>query len=144
MAKRKSKSILSGTFDFDPEEYLNKLLEFDLKKTSEEKIIGAIIEKLLNNDTYLIEHRDGTNVFCIRKDEKQVELDQIIKIIKAIGSNINKSANKSRVSQLKQMKKGLLNGYSSLGETFVDIDDDGKTESLDKLMDRKCEEKWRN
>ena len=42
------------------------------------------------------------------------------------------------------MKKGLLNGYSSLGETFVDVDDDGKTESLDKLMDRKCEEKWRN
>ena len=37
MAKRKSKSILSGTFDFDPEEYLNKLLEFDLKKNQRRK-----------------------------------------------------------------------------------------------------------
>ena len=31
MAKKNSKSILSGTFDFDPEEYLDKSLLFDLK-----------------------------------------------------------------------------------------------------------------
>ena len=42
--------------------------------------------------------------------------------------------NKSRISQLKQMRKELLNGYSSLGETFVDIDDE-KAETLDKLLD---------
>ena len=72
MAKRNSKSILSGTFDFIPEEYLNKSLLFDLKK-SEEKIFDAIIEKLPNNDTYYIKHRHGTNAFYIRKDKKLVE-----------------------------------------------------------------------
>ena len=46
MAKKNSKSILSGTFDFDPEEYLKKLLLFDLKNTSQEKIFDAIIKKL--------------------------------------------------------------------------------------------------
>ena len=32
------------------------------------------------------------------------------------------------------MRKELLNKYSSLGETFVDIDDE-KAETLDKLLD---------
>ena len=32
------------------------------------------------------------------------------------------------------MRKELLNSYSGLGETFVDIDDE-KTETLDKLLD---------
>ena len=41
--------------------------------------------------------------------------------------------NKSRISQLKWMRKELLNRYSSLGETSVDIDDE-KTETLDKLL----------
>ena len=38
MAKNNSKPILSGTFDFDPEEYLNKLLVIDLKKNKCRKI----------------------------------------------------------------------------------------------------------
>ena len=42
--------------------------------------------------------------------------------------------NKSKISQLKQYKKELLNKTSSLGETFVDIDEE-KTETLDKLLD---------
>ena len=32
MAKKNFKSILSGTFNFNPEEYLNKSLLFNLKK----------------------------------------------------------------------------------------------------------------
>ena len=42
--------------------------------------------------------------------------------------------NKSKISQLKQYKKELLNKTSGLGETFVDIDEE-KTETLDKLLD---------
>ena len=42
--------------------------------------------------------------------------------------------NKSKISQLKKYKKELLNKTSSLGETFVDIDEE-KTETLDKLLD---------
>ena len=45
MAKTNSKAIISGNFDFDREDYLNRSLLFKLKKTSEEKIVDAIIEK---------------------------------------------------------------------------------------------------
>ena len=107
---------------------------FDLKKTSKEKVFDAILEKIPNNDSYYIKYREGTNAFRIRKDKKQVEKDEIIKLINIIDSKIKKSMNKSRISQLKQMRKELLNGYSSLGETFVDIDDE-KAETLDKLLD---------
>ena len=41
--------------------------------------------------------------------------------------------NKSRISELKKMRKKLLNRCSSLGDTFVDIDDE-KRETLDKLL----------
>ena len=44
MAKNKSKLLLSGKFDFDPEEILDKSLSFDLKKTSEEKIFDSIFD----------------------------------------------------------------------------------------------------
>ena len=123
-----------GTFDFDPEEYLHKSLLFDLKKASEEKIFDVILERIPDNDTYYIEHREGTNTFRISKDEKQVEKDKIIKLIEINDSKIKKSMNKSRISQVKRIRKELLNRYSSLGETFVDIDDE-KTETLDKLLD---------
>ena len=43
MAKNNSKAIISGTFDFDPEDYLIKSLLFDLKKTREEKILHTTI-----------------------------------------------------------------------------------------------------
>ena len=103
-------------------------------KTSEERLFDAIIEKLPNNDTYYIEHRNKTNAFSIRIDKKKVEKDEIIKVIEAIDSKIKESTNKSRISQLKQIRKELLNRYSGFGETFVDIDDK-KTEALDKLLD---------
>ena len=53
-----SKLLLSGKFDFDPQEILDKSLLFDLKKTSGEKIFGLILEKLLGkDDIYYIGHR---------------------------------------------------------------------------------------
>ena len=63
MGKKNSKAILSKTFDFDPEEYLDKSLLFHLKKTSEEKFFDSILEKIQDNDTYHIEHREGSNGF---------------------------------------------------------------------------------
>ena len=75
MAKNNSKAIISGTFGFDPEDYLDKSLLFDLKKTSEEKIF---IEKIPDSNKPYIEHREKTNAFGIRKDEKQGEKDELI------------------------------------------------------------------
>ena len=106
----------------------------DLKKTGEGKIFNAILEKIPDNDTYYVEHREGTNAFRIRKDKKQAEKDNITKVVETIDLKIKKSTNKSRISQLKQYRKELLNRNGSLGETFVDIDDQ-KTESLYKLLD---------
>ena len=62
-------AIIFKTFDFDPEDYLDKSLLFNLKKTKEEKFFNAIIEKLSDNDKYCIEHREGTNAFCV-EDKK--------------------------------------------------------------------------
>ena len=71
MAENNSKLFLSEKFDFEPEEILDKLLLFDFKKTSEEKIFDSILEKIPDkNDIYYIEHREGTNAFRIRKDSK--------------------------------------------------------------------------
>ena len=82
---------------------------FDLKKISEEKFFDAILEKIPDNDTYYVEHRGGTNAFRITKNEKQVEKDEIMKVSQATDPKIKKSTNKSRISQLKQMRKELLN-----------------------------------
>ena len=41
-----------GNFDFDPEEFLEMSLLFDLKQTSEEQIFDAILEKIPDNDKY--------------------------------------------------------------------------------------------
>ena len=61
---------------------------FDLKKTSQEKFFDAILEKIADNDTYYVEHREETNAFQIRKDEKQVEKDEIIKVSQATDTKI--------------------------------------------------------
>ena len=63
MGKKNSKAILSKTFDFDPEEFLDKSLLFHLKKTSEENIFDSILEKIPDSDTNHIEHREGSNDF---------------------------------------------------------------------------------
>ena len=72
MVENNSKLFLSGKFDFDPEEILNLLLLFNLKKTSEDKIFDSILKKIPDkNDIYYIKHREGTNAFRLRKDPKK-------------------------------------------------------------------------
>ena len=66
MAKNNSAKILTKNFDFDPQEYLDKSLLFDLKKTSKEQIFKAILEKIPDDNKYYIQLRDGTNSFQIR------------------------------------------------------------------------------
>ena len=56
MATRNSKTVLLN-FDFDPKNYIVIDLLFNFKKTSEEKIVDRIIEKLPDdNDNLCIEH----------------------------------------------------------------------------------------
>ena len=124
MAKKNSKAILSKTFDFDPEKYLDKSLLFDLKKTSEDKIFDSILEKIPNNDMYYIEHRESSNAFRIRKDRNQAEKDRIIETIENIDKKIRKSKKKSNVTELKILRKEILKRYKELDENFVEINSD--------------------
>ena len=56
------------------------------------KFFYAILQKIPHNDTYYVEHQEGTNAFRIRKDDKQVEKDEIIKFIKDIDSKNKKKS----------------------------------------------------
>ena len=57
------------------------------------------LAKIHNNDTYYVEHREGTNAFRIRKDRKQDEKDKTIKVMEANGSN-----NEKRYELIKNFK----------------------------------------
>ena len=86
-----------STFNFDLEEYLDKSLLFDLKKTSEEKYSMGYWKRyqiVIILCAYYIEHREGTNAFCIKKDTKQAQKDDIIKVIENIDLKTKKSTNK--------------------------------------------------
>ena len=111
MMKKNTQAIISKTFDFNPEDDLDKYLLLDLKKPVKKNFFDAIIENLPNNDKYYIEHREGTNAFRIRKDEKQAEMDELIRFIADIDKKINKATNKSQISQLKLIKNDALKKY---------------------------------
>ena len=76
MVRNNSKPLLDN-FDFNPADYMDVNLLLNLKKTSAEKIIDRIIEKLTDKDTHYTEHRDGTNSSRIRGDKKQEEKDDL-------------------------------------------------------------------
>ena len=103
MVKNNSARILPKNFDFDLQELLDKSLLFDLRKTSKEKIFDAILEKIPDDYMYYIERREGKNAFRIRRDKKQGEKDDIITVIEEVDGKINKTTNKSRLSQLKRI-----------------------------------------
>ena len=87
--------LLSGKFDFDPEEILDKLLLFNLKKTSEEKKFDSILEKIPDkNNICYIEHREGTNAFRIRKDSKQAEKDELTTMLETVDRGIKRAMSK--------------------------------------------------
>ena len=66
LARNNSKIILLN-FDFDPKNYIDVDLLFDLRKTRGKRKIDRTIEKLPDNNSDLyIEHTEGTNLFRIR------------------------------------------------------------------------------
>lgn len=66
---------------------MDKSLIFDLKKTSEEKILDRFIEKFPeDNDKYYVRNREGTNFFRIRQDKNQRDKEYLFNLI----PNLNK------------------------------------------------------
>ena len=120
MVENNSKLLLSGKFDLNPEEILDKSLLFDLKKTREDKIFDSILEKIPDkNDIYYIEHREETNAFRLRKDPKKAEKDELITMLETVDRAIKRSTSKSKLSQLKRIKKQLVKRYKDSGEEFI-------------------------
>ena len=96
--------------------YAGPSLLFDLKKTSEGKIFDSILEKIPDkNDIYYIEHREGTNAFRIRKDLQPAEMDELKTMLETVDKGIKKTTSKSKLSQLKRIKKQLTKKSEGLG-----------------------------
>lgn len=53
---------------------------FNLRKNSEEKILDRIIENFRQRQLY-IEHKDGLNMYMIKKEQDKVRKDEIFQAI---------------------------------------------------------------
>ena len=123
MVENNLKLLLSGKFDFDPKEILDKSFLFDLEKTSEDKIFDSILEKIPDKtDIYYIEHREGTNSFRLRKDPKKADKDELTTMLETVDRAIKRPTSKSKLSQLKQIKKQLVKKYEDLGEELIEYE----------------------
>ena len=117
---KNSKALVSD-FEFDPEEILDKNLLFDLKKTSEEKILDRLIENLPEgNDQYCIEHREGTNSFRVRQDRHQKEKEDLFNFIHNADKKIARSlpTKKTNIANVKRLKKRAIKLLKELGKTY--------------------------
>ena len=66
---RGNSAAVKVDFAIDPEDYLDKPLVFDLKMTTEDEIFDWLVTNMaVDNDIYYIEHKDGSNIFRIRKE----------------------------------------------------------------------------
>ena len=123
MMENNSKLLLSGKFDFDPKEILDQSLLFHLKKTSEDKIFDSILKKIPDkNDIYYIKHREGINAFRLRKDPEKAKKDKLITMLETVNRVIKRSTSKSKLSQLKWIKKQLVKKYEDLGEELIEYE----------------------
>ena len=61
-------------------------------------------------------------VFRIRKDSKPAEKDELKAMLESVDRGIKRAASKSKLSQLKRIKKQLIKKYEDLGEEFIDYE----------------------
>ena len=62
------------------------------------------------------------NAFRIRKDPEQTEKDELITMLETVDRGIKRTTSKSKLSQLKQIKKPSIKKYELLGEEFIDYE----------------------
>ena len=62
------------------------------------------------------------NVFRIRKDSKPAEKDELKTMLESVDRGIKRAVSKSKLSQLKRIKKELIKKYEDLGEEFIDYE----------------------
>ena len=62
-------AVVQANFTIKPEDFLHVPLLFNLRITDEMEIEDWLVDNLAaNNDEYYTEHKQGTNVFRIRKE----------------------------------------------------------------------------
>ena len=62
------------------------------------------------------------NTFRLRKDPKKAEKDELITMLETVNRAIKRSTSKSKLSQLKQIKKQSVKKYEDLGEEFIEYE----------------------
>ena len=62
------------------------------------------------------------NAFTIRKDPEQAEKDELITMLETVDRGIKRTTSKSKLSQLKWIKKPSIKKYELLGEEFIDCE----------------------
>ena len=65
---RGNSAAVNALFSIDRENYVDKPLVFDMNTTRVDDIFDWLISNMTSdNDTYWIKHKEGSNVFQIRK-----------------------------------------------------------------------------
>ena len=62
------------------------------------------------------------NAFTIRKDPEQAKKDELITMLETVDRGIKITTSKSKLSQLKRIKKPSIKKYELLGEEFIDYE----------------------
>ena len=105
-------------------DYLNKLLSFNLKKTNEGQIINKIFEKLSKDiDKYYIDHLKGSITFVLREDKQQQGKSDLFTTILNIEKKHAREKNKANIAKLKNLKRRYIKMLKNLGEEYVEIED---------------------
>ena len=105
------------------------------EKTSKDKIFDSILEKIQDkNDISHVKDREGTNIFRLRKDPTNAEKDELIIMLETIDRVIKKSTSKSKLSQLKGIKKQFVKKIWKFGRKFIEYEWVKKT--ISKVTDR--------
>ena len=103
-------------------DYLNKLLSFNLKKTNEGQIINNIFEKLSKDiDKYYIDQ--GSITFVLREEKQQQGKSDLFTTILNIEKKCAREKNKANIAKLTNLKRRYIKMLKNLGEEYVEIED---------------------
>ena len=110
-------------FEYNPSDYINNPLVFNLKKTSEYQMLDRIIENLpKENHKYCVQHKKASNMFMIKQDPNQREKDDLFALILKLDKKLalsRKAKNDRNVKALIRFRKVAVIFLKELDEEYV-------------------------
>ena len=86
-------------------------------------MFDSILKKIPDkNNIYYIKYREGINAFRLRKDPEKAKKDKLITMLETVNRVIKRSTSKSKLSQLKWIKKQLVKKYEDFGEKLIEYE----------------------